>query len=135
LTISVEEAAEILKRASDIKKWLTDLEHLLTRSLFEKEHVPGWKLVEGRSNRKYVDEEKVVAAMVKAGYSEPDLFEAKLLGITAMEKEFGKRAVGEILGDLIYKPQGRPTLALENDKRPAFVPEKAIIDAFDETED
>ena len=60
------------------------------------------------------------------------MYERKLITLTQMEKDFGKKAVGEVLGSLIVKPQGKPTLAPESDKRPAFQPEEAVLAAFDE---
>ncbi len=132
LIITVEEAGEILEKASDIKAWLSDLENLVMRSLFEGTPVDGWKLVEGRSNRKFADEDLVAKAMKEAGYEEATLYNRKLITLTQMEKDFGKKAVGEVLKDLIIKPQGKPTLAPEKDKRSAFTPEELVLDAFDE---
>ena len=74
----------------------------------------GWKLVEGRSNRKYTDE-AVVANTVKAAGYEP--YEQKLLGITAMTSLLGKKKFEELLGSFVVKPQGKPTLAPMSDKR------------------
>lgn len=74
----------------------------------------------------------VAEAMKEAGYDETVLYEKKLITLTQMEKDFGKKAVAKILGSLIVKPQGKPTLAPESDKRPAFQPEDAILAAFDE---
>jgi len=125
----------MLEKAADIKAWLSDLEKLVMFKLFEGEPVEGWKLVEGRSNRKYTDETKVAEAMKAAGYDEARLYERSLIGITAMEKAFGKKAVGEVLKDLIYKPQGKPTLAPATDKRAEFKPEELVLDAFDDVKE
>ena len=135
LLITTADAAEILAKAADIKAWLKDLEALVLSRLFEGEAVEGWKIVEGRSNRKFTDEAKVAEAMKAAGYDEALLYERSLIGITAMEKAFGKKAVGKVLKDLIYKPPGKPTLAPASDKRPEFKPEKLVLDAFDEFEE
>lgn len=132
LLISVEEAAAILEKGADIKAWLSDLENLCMKALFAGDSVPGFKLVEGRSNRKFVDETMVADAMKAAGYEEATLYERKLITLTQMEKDFGKKAVAEVLKDLIFKPQGKPTLAPEKDKRPAFTPTELVLDAFDE---
>jgi hypothetical protein len=132
LLITPEEAGQVLEKAADIRAWLTDLENLVESTLLSGQAVEGWKMVEGRSNRKFVNEEKVAEAMKAAGFDEEKLYTKKLLTITNMEKEFGKKAVAETLGDLIIKPQGKPTLAPESDKRPAFQPEEAIMAAFDE---
>lgn len=132
LLISLEEAGEILSKAGDIEAWLKDLRELVTKALTSGESVAGWKMVEGRSNRKFADEDKVVEAMKAAGYDEALLFERKLITLTKMEKDFGKKAVGEILKDLIVKPKGAPTLAPESDKRPEYQFEEQVLAAFDE---
>lgn len=132
LLITPELAGAVLEKAADIKAWLTDLENLVQSTILSGKAVPGWKIVEGRSNRKFVDEQKVADAMKAAGYDEALLYERKLITLTQMEKDFGKKAVANTLGSLIIKPQGKPTLAPESDKRPAFQPEDAILAAFDE---
>ena len=132
LLITVEDAAAVLEKAADIRAWLTDLENLVQSTLLSGEPVTGWKIVEGRSNRKFSDDLLVAEAMKEAGYDEAVLYEKKLITLTQMKKDFGKKAVAKILGPLIVKPQGKPTLAPESDKRPAFQPEDAILAAFDE---
>ena len=77
----------------------------------------GFKVVEGRSNRKYTDEAAVAKAVEDAGY-EP--YEKKLLGITAMSQALGRKKFEELLGGLVYKPPGKPVLVPESDKRPAM---------------
>ena len=78
----------------------------------------GYKLVEGRSNRKYTDESAVIAAATAAGYR--DIFKKSLIPITEMEKLMGKKTFAEVLGGLVIKPQGKPTLVPASDKRPAI---------------
>ena len=80
-------------------------------------HYEGFKVVEGKSNRKYTDEEKVAKTVTDAGY---DPYEKKLLGITAMSSLLGKKKFEELLGSLVYKPPGKPALVPESDKRPAI---------------
>lgn len=132
LTITAEEAGAILAKADDIEGWLKDLRELVSKALTEGEEVPGWKMVEGRSNRRYADEDKVVEAMKAAGYDEALLYERKIITLTKLEKDFGKKKVAEILKGLIVKPQGAPTLAPETDKRPAYRFEEQVLAAFDE---
>ena len=86
----------------------------------------GWKVVEGKSNRKYTDEDAVAKAVIAGGY---DPYEKKLLGITAMTTLLGKKQFNDILGGLVTKPQGKPTLVPDSDKRPAMT---TIIDDFKE---
>lgn len=74
-------------------------------------------MVEGRSNRRYVNETIAADKVKSAGY---DPYERKVLGITAMTKLLGKTKFEELLGGLIEKPQGKPTLVPVSDKRPAM---------------
>lgn len=131
LLITPAEAGEILAKAVDIQGWLSDLEALVSSTLLAGQPVAGWKMVEGHSNRKFADEAKVIEAMKAAGYDEATLFERRLITLTQMEKDFGKKAVGEVLGELIVKPQGKPTLAPETDKRPEYKPEDQLLAEFD----
>lgn len=131
--LTVEEAGEILEKAGDIKAWLSDLEAYVEGELYEGHPVPGWKLVEGRSVRRYADEAKVKEAMLAAGAEEALLYKPReLITLTQLEKDFGKKKVAEILGDLIVKPAGKPTLAPESDKRPAVTPAEQLLKQFDE---
>ena len=107
----------ILSRADELVAWASDIkEYALQQAISGKEWA-GWKLVEGRSNRKYSNEEAVIQAVTDAGF---DSYEKKLLGITAMQKRLGKSRFDELLTAYIEKPQGKPTLVPESDKRPAM---------------
>lgn len=131
LLLTPEDAGKILEQAGDIQSWLADLESLVSSTLLAGQPVEGWKMVEGRSNRQFADELKVVDAMKAAGYDESLLYERKLITLTQMEKDFGKKAIAETLGELIVKPQGKPTLAPAKDKRPEFRPEEQLLAEFD----
>lgn len=131
-TITVEEAGQILEKAKDIKAWLKDLEDLVFNSLLQGDPVPGWKLVQGRSNRQLPAEDKVVELMTAAGYDESLLYERHLLTLTELEKSFGKKTVGDILGSFITKPEGKPALAPETDPRKSWSSTEAVLKAFDE---
>lgn len=112
-----EEIEEILTRVDDLVTWASDIkEYALQQALSGKEW-SGWKLVEGRSNRRYTDEVAVANVVSKAGF---DPYEQKILGITAMQKLLGKSRFDELLSSYIEKPQGKPTLVPESDKRPAM---------------
>ncbi len=112
-----EEVEEILARADDLVSWAADIkEYALQQALSGKEW-HGWKLVEGRSNRRYTNETAVAGAVTDAGF---DPYEHKVLGVTAMQKLLGKSRFDEILAAYIEKPQGKPTLVPESDKRPAI---------------
>lgn len=115
------DVSRILGLAMEIKNWLKDVEeHALGKAL-EGFKFPGFKLVEGRSNRTYMDEVIVANVLVKEGLSEEEIYNKKIKGITDMEKKLGgKKRFIEVLGDYIIKPPGKPTLVDESDKRPEF---------------
>lgn len=114
------EIGEILKQADELQKWVADVQEHALKQALDGTQYDGWKLVEGRSVRKYADELKVAEALQKVGYKEAVLYERKLLGLTAMEKLVGKKKLTETLGDLIIKPAGKPVLVPASDKREAI---------------
>ena len=121
-----EEVEEILGRIDELIAWASDIKDYALQAAISGKQWSGYKLVEGRSNRKYTDENAVIAAVTAAGY---DPYEHKILGVTAMTSLLGKKQFNGILGDLITKPQGKPTLVPDSDKRPAMT---TIIDDFKE---
>ena len=126
-----DEISEVLKVADDLAKWAADVYAFAqdTAVTYGK-HWPGYKLVEGRSNRRYSDEDAVIAAATDAGYT--DIFKKSLIGITEMEKLMGKQRFAEIIGPLVYKPQGKITLVPESDKREAIKRTTAEADFMEE---
>lgn len=115
-----DEIGDILTRAEELQKWAADVQDYAFEQALTGERYHGWKLVEGRSVRKYADDLKVAEALQAAGYPEAALYERKLYGITAMEKIVGKKKLTEVLGDLIIKPAGKPVLVPITDKREAI---------------
>ena len=105
----------ILSRVDELVAWATDIKEYALQQAVSGKAWHGWKLVEGRSNRKYTNDETVVSAVTEAGF---DPYEKKLLGITAMQKLLGKARFEELLAGYIEKPQGKPTLVPDSDKRP-----------------
>lgn len=112
-----EEVEEILAHIDDLVSWATDIKEYALQQAISGKEWNGWKLVEGRSNRKYTNDSAVADAISKAGF---DPFEHKVLGITAMQKLLGKSRFDELLAAYIEKPQGKPTLVPESDKRPVM---------------
>ena len=114
-----EEIADLLPRLPELVKWANAISaYALESAVNHGKKWSGYKLVAGRSVRKYADEEKVAEAAKSAGFK--DIFEHKLITLTSMEKLMGKATFNEVLGGLIIKPQGKPTLVPESDKRPAI---------------
>ncbi|MFN2746939.1 DUF2800 domain-containing protein [Bacillus sp. z60-18] len=129
--LSKEEIGQILLEAEELRRWAKDVQdYALAQAEHHGEKIPGWKLVEGRSNRKYADKEAVRNTLIAEGF-EPDqiLTPREVLGVSALEKSIGKKAFNEILQDLVIKPAGKPTLVPESDKRPELnSTESAIAD-------
>ena len=114
-----EEIEDILSRLDDLTKWANEIAaYAQDAAINHGKQWTGFKLVEGRSIRKYTDETAVVAAATVAGYR--DIFKKSLIPITEMEKLMGKKTFAEVLGGLVIKPQGKPTLVPASDKRPAI---------------
>lgn len=115
--LSDDEIAEILGRIDELTAWASDIKEYALKQAINGKEWTGWKLVEGRSNRKYINENAAAKIVEDAGF---DPYEHKVLGITAMQKMLGKAKFSELLGDFIEKPQGKPTLVPMSDKRPAM---------------
>ncbi|HAA7128504.1 TPA_asm: DUF2800 domain-containing protein [Listeria monocytogenes] len=126
-----DEIAKVLGQVAELKSWVEDVKSFALKEAESRGiEFPGWKLVEGRSNRRYADAEMVQAMMELEGYSEEELLSKKLISLTDMEKLIGKKQVSAILGDLIEKPAGKPTLVVETDKRQAIKLKSDAADDF-----
>ena len=110
-----EEILDILPVAESMNNWVQDLIAYATQQAVEGKHWQGYKLVAGRSIRKYTSEAEVIRAATEAGYT--DIYKTSLLGIGELEKRLGKKAFSEVLGRFIIKPLGTPTLVPETDPR------------------
>lgn len=132
LVLSPEEIADILTKLKEFDSWSKDIKDYALEEAKNGQEYPGWKLVEGRSNRIYSDREKVLALLLERNFNRDEITE--LIGITALEKSIGKKAVEDILGDLIIKPEGKPALAPLSDKRAAISSIQSAINDFSEGE-
>ena len=117
--LSDAEIEEILGKLDDLTKWANEImAYAQDAAINHGKEWAGYKLVESRTNRKYTDEDAVARAAASAGYR--DIYKKTLISITEMEKLMGKQTFKEILGGLIVKPIGKPTLVPASDKRPAI---------------
>lgn len=129
--LSDDEISDILKRAHKFIEWINSIEEYAQTEAYNGNKVwPGFKVVEGISRRKWVDEEKVIDTLYSRfpELSDDQIFDTKLVSISQIEKLLGKKTVQEKLGDVIIKPQGKPTLVPDTDKRPSIGIEDAIND-------
>lgn len=128
------EIEDILSRLDDLTKWANEIAaYAQNAAINHGKHWSGFKLVESRTNRKYADEAAVIAAANAAGYH--DIYKKSLIPITEMEKLMGKKTFSAVLGGLVVKPQGKPTLVPASDKRPAIIVTGAKDDFTEITEE
>lgn len=111
-TIDIE---RVLSAKALIEGWLDAVERLAVKKLNDGDHVKGYKLVEGRSLRKWSsDAEELIVKELG-----DDAYDKKLISVAQLEKRLGKDAFKQY-GDLVVKAVGKPTLARESDKRKAI---------------
>lgn len=129
--LSDDEIAQVLSAAGDLTNWANEIMAYATEAAVNHgKEWPGFKVVEGRSNRKYADENAVAEAAKTAGYR--DIYKQSLISVTEMEKLMGKTTFTEVLGGLVTKPPGKPTLVPVSDKRPPMNTSDAKIDFMKE---
>lgn len=118
--LTEQEIGEMLTKTDGIEQWIKDLRGYALEQLLKGEDIPGWKAVEGKSNRKIVDVDKAFEILEANGYDQAILYERKPITLTQLEKVVGRAKLKETIGDYIEKPKGAPTLARETDKRESF---------------
>ncbi|MGN1114506.1 MAG: DUF2800 domain-containing protein [Oscillospiraceae bacterium] len=114
-TLDDYEIEGILSKSDEFVSWINDVKQYALNKAIKGKRWTDFKLVEGRSNRRYTDEKAVADTVLKAGY---DPYEHKVLGVTAMSKLLGKTKFQNLLGGLVEKPKGKLTLVNRTDKRP-----------------
>lgn len=125
-----EEVAEVMEKADELSKWASDvMAYAQAEAIENGKHWNGYKLVEGRSTRRFTDEKKVEEAAKGAGYT--DIYNKSLITLTAFEKLMGKDTFKEVLGSFVTKPAGKLTLVPVSDKRPE-VTVNTVNDEFQE---
>ena len=119
--LTVDQLSTILQIAPAFVEWFNDVQSFAVGQVLAGVKIPGFKMVEGRSNRIITDEQKVCQLLQDAGYDEKDFCQPRrLLPLTKLETLVGKKKFDELLGSLTFKPQGKPTLVPKSDKRPAM---------------
>lgn len=129
--LTLDELGALLHDARMLKKWAEDLEEYALAECLEGRAVPGWKAVEGRGSRAFTDADAAFEKLVAGGVEEAVLYERRPLTLAQAEKTIGKKMFTELVGDMVAKTPGKPTLALEADKRPAVTNAAKAADVFD----
>lgn len=131
--LTLEQIAALLPRLDEMKRWADDVQQYALGQALDGQPVSGYKLVEGRSIRQWRDEDDTIKALRKLKYTERDFLKKKLLSITEIEKLLGGKAKAKpVLETLIHKPEGKPALAPEADKRPALQSAASARDDFNQ---
>ena len=112
-SLEADEINVILGKIEELKNWAKDIQEYAVQKAVSGYSWSDWELAEGRSNRKFKDEEEVARVVEEAGFNP---YEKKLLGITAMEAMLGKKCFDDLLGKLVEKPKGKPTLVSRKDE-------------------
>jgi hypothetical protein len=120
--MSPEMLARILTIGPKFQDWFKDVAKYATAVMInDGVKLPGYKIVRGRSNRVLTDKEKIAEILRTNGYEDDDYLKPRdLLGITALEKNIGKKVFDNLVGDYVIKPEGQPTIAPESDSRDAI---------------
>lgn len=123
-SIRMEDMPMILERLGTVRDWVSAVEERALSRALAGEPIAGWKLVEGRSVRKITDPERAAALLAASGDGgEQDIYKPReLRTLTDLEKIWGKKRLGELLAEVIVKPQGKPALVPESDKRKPLAP-------------
>lgn len=106
---------EILSKVGDLVSWAEDVKDFALSEALRGRRIAGFKVVEGRSSRKYSDDSGAADAVTAAGF---DPYERRILGVTAMTALLGRKRFNEVLGPLVIKPPGKPALVPDSDSRP-----------------
>lgn len=120
----------ILGRAKNLAKWVKKLERYALDELVKGNQIPGWKIVEGRSNREFTDVDLAYGALIDAGYKKELLYDQVPVPLTKVEKQISREDYDNILASYIRKPKGKPTLVPEGDSRPVYESQPSVEEAF-----
>ena len=116
--MDLADLAGVLSDIATIKTWAASVEAYALEQAMKGNRIPGWKVVEGKSLRRYSDPKAVMERMAKGGFQEDSYLKPREpKTITELEKLLRPKGFKELLGDLVEKPQGKPTLAPSDDPR------------------
>lgn len=118
--LTLEEIGDLLTRGKDLVAWYEHLQDFALNAILHGEQIPGYKVVAGRSIRAFADTDAAFAAVMAAGYDKSLLYEYKPKTLTEIEKLMGKADFAEKMAGYVVKPQGKPTLVVETDKREPY---------------
>lgn len=119
-TLTDEELGEWLQKVEGLAAYARELEDYAQTAMLEGRTLPGWKLVQGRSTRKWTDQDAAFRQMEADGIDEAMLYTRTPISLTAAEKMLGKKKFAEVMSAFITRAPGAPKLAKDSDPRPAY---------------
>jgi len=123
---------EVFSQIPMLQDWANAVGDYLLAEALKGKQWPGYKVVEGRSQRRWIDETQVATTLLDLKYTADKFMVSKLAGIPAIEKLVGKKEFPVVLGEHVVIPPGKPALVPVSDKRPAMGIEQARLDFQDE---
>jgi hypothetical protein len=119
--LSDEEMVRIWKNAGMFTDWLKTISETLFLRLLEGQKIEGMKLVEGKSNRAWINEGDTMEMLSRLGFKADQFAPRSLAGLGAIERLFGdKRQRVAFMAKHTHKPKGKASLASSDDDRPAY---------------
>ena len=115
--LTPEQTGEVLERGKNLTAWYEAVKDQALQSILNGTHVPGWKAVEGRSIRAWSDQDQALDRLKANGVDPATIYDQVPKSLSQLEKVLGAAKFKELVGDLIVKPMGKPTLATESDRR------------------
>lgn len=132
-TMTPERRSYVLEHASMIGSWVNNLKGSALKDAIDGEEVPGFKAVETLGDRAWVSEQQA-ADFWKGKIPERELYVKKLKSPAQLESIAGTRNWAKAQ-ELVHRPEGRPALVPESDKRPALIPLMDLLDGLDDLDD
>ena len=128
--LAPERRSYVLKHAALIRKWLAGFHEAALDDAMRGLPVPGFKPVATQGDRAWVSEE-AAEEYWKSKMPAKDIYVQRLKSPTQMETAAGTRNWSKAQ-DLIHRPEGKPALVPESDKRDALIP---LLDLLDDLTD
>lgn len=119
--MSDDEISELLPHLDALVEWAKQVKEYALEKALNGSKFKGFKLVEGRSNRTWKSKEEAIERLISLGIDEKIIYKKELNGITVIESQLGKANFKKDLGDLVIKPNGKPTLVEESDPRKEYM--------------
>ncbi len=118
--LSPEEISNILPRGQAFLEWFKKVEQQALDMALSGKPIPGYKVIEGTSNRAWSDQDKAIETLLKSGIERAAIYDTVPKSLAQLEKMLGKPKFNELVGGFVVKPQGKPKLAAADDKRPEY---------------